>query len=755
MKAELKVMFYSPIAWLVLVVFAFQVGGTFYDLYDGVVKWQGLGYATYNATSELMSGIRGITVQMLDVLYLYIPLLTMGLISRELGSGSIKLLYSSPVSNFQIIIGKYLSVIVYGLLLVVILILPTFYIIPTIKDPDVIMMYVAVFGVFLTICAYAAIGLFMSCITRYQVVAVIATLIVLAFLNFVGGMGQEIDFVRDITYWLSISGRSRSFLAGMISTKDLMYFILVITLFLSLALIKIRGERLRIHKFKSFLIYFSVVSVVLLFGYISSLPKLSAYYDTTNAKVNTLTKYSQEVVDKIDDGLTITTYVNYLDDTWFTGSPRSRNYDIRKFERYLRFKPETKIKYVYYYGKGNHSSYNESYPDCTPKEIFDTVTRFRPSMRKNFISEEQACDMYDISKEGGRLVRVLEREDGRTAILRMYNDNRKDPGEEEITTALKTLTQKSPLVAFVSGHDERKYDDRSELGYYSFAEDRAGRYSLINRGFSLEERTLDKPVPINVDILVISDSKSSFSEEELKNYNKYLDRGGNVFILGEPRRQEFMNPLLEPFGVKFSDGVVVTNSEIYSNDEIFADFSANTELGSILSNSQKSGYTFTTKTVAAIEQFDQNTKYKMSVLANSPKAGSWVEKDKINFMLDKPSLDKDEVEQPNAIAYYGEREISGEKQRIVIVGDSDCLSTKEMLASRAGLANGNFSTLNNIFYVFTNGEFPVNIDREMSPDTKYYASRSDLKIMQIIYVGLIPLIILGMCLVILIKRRNN
>ena len=64
-------------------------------------------------------------------------------------------------------------------------------------------------GLYLLVCAYAAIGLFMSSITSYQVVAAMGTLAVLAVLNFVGDMWQDIDFVRDITYWLAINGRAQ------------------------------------------------------------------------------------------------------------------------------------------------------------------------------------------------------------------------------------------------------------------------------------------------------------------------------------------------------------------------------------------------------------------------------------------------------------------------------------------------------------------------------------------------------------------
>ena len=91
MKTELRVMFFSPIAWMVLIVFAFQAGLTYCDEMSDQLRHLAMGYRPYNVTVALF-GYRGVLAEMLNNLYLYIPLLTMGLMSRELSSGSIKLL---------------------------------------------------------------------------------------------------------------------------------------------------------------------------------------------------------------------------------------------------------------------------------------------------------------------------------------------------------------------------------------------------------------------------------------------------------------------------------------------------------------------------------------------------------------------------------------------------------------------------------------------------------------------------------------
>ena len=403
LKTELKVFFYSPIAWLILLVFAVQVGASFCGLYSDALRYQEIGYPVYDATARIISGIRGLFVQMLNNLYLYIPLLTMGLMSREYSTGSIKLLYSSPVSNTQIIVGKYLSTMVYGLILVFVMCLPTIFVGMYVESADIMMMAVAALGVYLTICAYSAIGLFLSTITQYQVVAVISTLIVLAVLNFIGNVGQEYDFVRDITFWLSISGRSKVFLDGMICTREVLYFILVIFLFLSMSIIKLRGQRLKLPMWKTALNYTVVFVIVFGLGILSSRPKFIKYYDATQAKSNTLTEYSQDVMSKITDGLTITTYANVLDETWIYAEPRNKNRDLTRFEKYLRFKPDIKQKYVYYYGKyySNYRYERDDYKDKTPYELVHAIYRWSRQDTTTYMPQEQVWAMDDIRAEAG------------------------------------------------------------------------------------------------------------------------------------------------------------------------------------------------------------------------------------------------------------------------------------------------------------------------------------------------------------------
>src|SRR5689334_20084678 len=121
-RAELQTLFFSPVAWLILVIFTFQVSMGYSATLESWVKYYDQGYKLPGISLDLFANQQsGVFTHVLGYLYLYIPLLTMGLMSREFANGSIKLLYSSPVTNTQIILGKYLSMLIYALILIAIL----------------------------------------------------------------------------------------------------------------------------------------------------------------------------------------------------------------------------------------------------------------------------------------------------------------------------------------------------------------------------------------------------------------------------------------------------------------------------------------------------------------------------------------------------------------------------------------------------------------------------------------------------------
>ena len=409
-KTELRILFCSPVSWLILVIFAFQAGLNFSDTFGGLLKRQAMGYGLGGITEETFAGYTGLLISMLKSLYLYIPLITMGLMSRELSSGSIKFLYSSPITTTQIILGKYLSMLIYGAMLMAILLVYVVFGTFTIENMDLFFVLTGVLGLYLLTCAYAAIGLFMSSITSYQVVAAMGTLAILTVLNFIGEVGQDISFVRDITYWLSISGRAYKFLAGMICSEDVLYFVIVILLFILLSIMRLQAARKKHNMMVTFTRYFAVIGGALFIGYLSSLPVSKVYYDATALKTNTLTPGSQQVVKKLDGGLTITTYMNILDENYGSALPSQLKSDFELFEQYVRFKPEIKMKYVYYYAPSVEPSFSDRFLELQGKERAEHICKIMELDFDMFLSTEEIDQIIDLKSEGYRFVRILERQ---------------------------------------------------------------------------------------------------------------------------------------------------------------------------------------------------------------------------------------------------------------------------------------------------------------------------------------------------------
>ena len=413
-RTELQMLFYSPVAWLLLVVFTVQSALIFVNILSQMVSVQEMGYSVEGITFAIYSNLfGGLFSNIQNYLYFYIPLLTMGVVSRELSSGSIKLLYSSPVTNLQIIIGKYFGVMIFGIVMIGVLVLLMLCGLCVIEKFDWPLVLTGILGLYLLLCAYAAIGIFMSSLTSYQIVAAIGTLIVLMLLNMVGGWGQEIDFVRDITYWLSIGGRSDTFISGMICSEDVLYFVVVICLFLTLTVIRLTAVRQKVKFAVTLGRNLIVIIFACLIGYFSSLPTMKVYYDTTATKINTLTRNSQEIVALLDGRITIYSYINVLapEGGWYSTGHFLKP-DMDRFEQYLRFKPDMKLKYVYYYDTCANEQLDRIYPNKTLKEKMEEMCRVYNLDTNKFLTPEEIRARIDLSGEGNTFVRQIVRENG-------------------------------------------------------------------------------------------------------------------------------------------------------------------------------------------------------------------------------------------------------------------------------------------------------------------------------------------------------
>ncbi len=248
-KTELRNLFYSPVAWFLTIAFMVQCAIFFTKPLQMISKYQDLAQRNnplfkdfgQSLTKLLFLEKDGIFSNVLENLFLFVPLLTMGLISREVNTGTVKLLYSSPVKLRQIVFGKYMAIMIYNLALLCVLGIFMIAGNASIVSADIGILLSSALGFYLLMCAYTAIGMFMSSLTNYQIVSAVASFTVVFVLSHIGGLWQRYDFIRDLTYFLSITGRTTKMLKGLITTSDLVYFIVIVGMFLSFTLLKLKG----------------------------------------------------------------------------------------------------------------------------------------------------------------------------------------------------------------------------------------------------------------------------------------------------------------------------------------------------------------------------------------------------------------------------------------------------------------------------------------------------------------------------------
>lgn len=579
---ELRTLFYSPIAWFVLVVFLVQCGIVYFNQIENFANVQEMGGVRLRFLNQLMdkifTGKGGIFNSIMQNLYLFIPLLTMGLISRETSSGTIRLLYSSPIKVRDIILGKYLAMMVYSLLMLIIVAIFVVQGMFQVQDVDRGMLLTSLVGFYLLLCAYSAIGLFMSCLTTYQIVAAVCTFVMIGVLGYIGSIGQKIEFVRDITYFLSISGRTEKMLRGLLTTKDVIYFIVIIYLFLGLSILKIRsGMESRPALVKASR-YPGVLAIGLFIGYISSLPSLIGYYDATSIQMNTVRPNVQQIIAELgDEPLEVTGYNNTIGGMGMLGGEGFHNTFISTWEHYQRFKKGHNIrinKIVNYYDSTLDNNFMMSgYEGKSIRQIAEQLAKVNGQSMKNIKTPEEIRKIIDLRPELNRFVMQLKYKN-RTTFLRTFDDNMVWPSETEVAAALKRLLMASlPKVAFLTGNMERNIFRKADREYMKFTSAKPIRNSLLNQGFEVDTVTLEiQDVPADVDILVIADPKQSFTEPAFARLKKYIEKGGNLLITCEPSKDSPLQPLLKELGVELMNGQIVQEDKDHEPNQVRPDF---------------------------------------------------------------------------------------------------------------------------------------------------------------------------------------
>ena len=227
---ELRAFFVSPIAYVVSAFFLMAMGYLFAVILN------------YGSDSSL----RPLFGNMLFVFLMVAPALTMKLLAEEQRMGTIELLLTSPIHDWQVVVGKFLGSLV---LFAVMFFGPTLYyvlIVNTFGTPDYGPLLTGYLGMFLLGAAFLAIGVFASSLTQNQVIAFFIALVILLMLWIADSASAVFPgAIGNVTSYLSLAKHNDDFFRGVIDSSNVVYIlsVIVVSLFLATQVLQTRRWR--------------------------------------------------------------------------------------------------------------------------------------------------------------------------------------------------------------------------------------------------------------------------------------------------------------------------------------------------------------------------------------------------------------------------------------------------------------------------------------------------------------------------------
>ncbi|HOG74928.1 MAG TPA: ABC transporter permease subunit [Candidatus Marinimicrobia bacterium] len=226
-KRDLKGYFFSPIAYVVIGLFLLVNGIFFYVLLSSFLEYS---YAVmiqrqgYPINVNLLM-IRPFFQNMSVIVLFVIPMITMRSFSEEKKSGTMELLLTSPVTNWQLILGKFLaSFTLYFVMVMVTFLFMVFLFIW--GNPSLVPILISYLGILLMGLVLVALGNFISSLTENQIVAAVGTFGATMFLWVIGFAGDFAGKVfGEIFKYLSIVNHFDDFSKGVFDTNHLVYYL--------------------------------------------------------------------------------------------------------------------------------------------------------------------------------------------------------------------------------------------------------------------------------------------------------------------------------------------------------------------------------------------------------------------------------------------------------------------------------------------------------------------------------------------------
>ncbi|PWQ92259.1 GldG family protein [Leucothrix pacifica] len=407
------------------------------------------------------------------------------------------------------------------------------------------------------------------------------------------------------------------------------------------------------HKLSQLLFYALLILMVVMVAWLST-----RYVKTTDVSFgqrNTLTQATQSLVQSVEQPLGFVAYLS---------NDKTKLHDgMRKLvAKYQQFKPETTL------------------------EIVDP----------NLNPERAKAD--NVMAEGRVILHLGEQSEKLTAV-----------DENTVANTIQRMLRKTiPRVIVLEGHQERSVFDEGNSGMSKLRE------RLSSRGFRLQPHNILKTqsIPEHSSFVMIASPLNSYLKTEVDVLLKYIEDGGNLLWLTEPRTPAGLDSLNQHLGLSILDGTLLDSNK--SLQEMLGIQHPAVipviQFGHPLLKDMVSPALFPFATVVEKNTASQTDWSYISLLSSGE--NSWLETAALSGEV-SPDYTSGDLPGPLSLAMTLTRDHLQKEQRIAVIGDSDFLLNQFVGAA----GGGNLTLANKLFDWLSNGDQLLNIKPARAPDT--------------------------------------
>ncbi|MES1981780.1 MAG: ABC transporter permease subunit [Pseudomonadota bacterium] len=236
---EFRNLFALPSTWLILGVLQFIFAWFFLARLDAFLQMQAQLAQIGNAPGATQAVAAPLFDTVALILMMLVPIFTMRLLAEERRNQTLTLLLSAPVSSMHIVLGKFFSLLLF-LLLIIISCVSMVLVLNTGTKLDNGLVFSNALGLLLLAASYAALGLYISSLTTQPAVAAVAALAALFALWLADISAADGNYAWR---WLSPTSHFQSFNNGLLNSADAVYFLAFSIVFVLLAARRIHNNR--------------------------------------------------------------------------------------------------------------------------------------------------------------------------------------------------------------------------------------------------------------------------------------------------------------------------------------------------------------------------------------------------------------------------------------------------------------------------------------------------------------------------------